>query len=411
MSDAGAGLPGALGPMYVVRAFDAVASAVTAYGVPLLVMLTTGSPALTGIAFAVEWAPRLVAFGVAGTLADHFGPSRCLRKANAVRAVFVGLVGVVLWAIDDGPVALAAVMMLGAVSGFLAEISFVAIETLGSNAARRSGDRAHQVQAALTGIDQGAALAGPLLGALALFAGPLLLLVGVAALSLAAAALTHTQPVPTPHVAGEASLLTGWRTLRGIPVLLWLVAGLAASNLATGVVQAGAPVMVIGHFRHSSAQVGLLWSGAAVASLAAVWGAQRAVSRWGIWRVGVVSAAVCTLASLSVAVASDFAAYAVAVAVLMAADGGQTVILRTLRARLIPPSGFASTLSVTIVLLLFPYPLAGLVVGGVPADHLGEVMAGCGLLQGVVLTCAFLRLRRALVAERAAPAAAAVPAN
>ncbi|WTV95405.1 MFS transporter [Streptomyces jietaisiensis] len=404
-------MPGALGSMYVVRAFDAVANAVVAYGVPLLVLLTTGSPALTGVAFAVEWAPRLVAFGVAGALADRFGPSRVLREANLVRAVFVSLAALVLWAVGEGTAALAAVMMLGAVSGFLAEISFVAVETLGSNAAHRSGDRGHQVQAALTGIDQGAALAGPLLGALALLVGPLLLLAGVAALALAAAVFTRAQTVPAPHVVGQANFVTGWRTLRGIPVLLWLVAGLAASNLATGVVQAGAPVMVIGHFRHSSTQVGLLWSGAAVASLIAVWCAQRAVSRWGIWPVGAVSAAVCTLASLSVAVASGFAAYAVTVAVLMAADGGQTVILRTLRARLIPPSGFASTLSVTIVLLLFPYPLAGLVVGGVPADHLGEVMAGCALLQGLVLACAFFRLRKALTAERLASAAAAVAAN
>jgi len=52
--------------LYVMRAAYALASAVTAYAVPLLVLLASGSAVLTGVAFAAEWAPRLVAFGFAG---------------------------------------------------------------------------------------------------------------------------------------------------------------------------------------------------------------------------------------------------------------------------------------------------------------------------------------------------------
>lgn len=162
----------ALGRVYAMRAADAMASALAAYGVPLLVLLTTGSTGLTGLAFAVQWAPRLAAFGFAGALADRYGPSPVFRTANMVRAMFVSLVATVLLSAEGETAALVVVMVFGAISGLLAEVSFVAAETVGSNAARRSEGRAHQVQAALTGIDQGAALVGALLGASPSSPGP-----------------------------------------------------------------------------------------------------------------------------------------------------------------------------------------------------------------------------------------------
>ncbi|MEV5085810.1 transposase, partial [Streptomyces sp. NPDC056159] len=48
------------------------------------------------------------------------------------------------------------------------------------------------------------------------------------------------------------------------------------------------------------------------------------------------------------------------VALFMAADGGLTVVLRTLRSQVIPPAAFGTTLSLTILLL--PFPLAGILL-------------------------------------------------
>ncbi|WP_406080457.1 hypothetical protein OG468_08535 [Streptomyces zaomyceticus] len=50
-------------------------------------------------------------------------------------------------------------------AGLLSEVSFVAVETLGAEACRRLGAEAHRAHAVQTGIDQGAILVGPLLGA------------------------------------------------------------------------------------------------------------------------------------------------------------------------------------------------------------------------------------------------------
>ncbi|MFJ4868568.1 hypothetical protein [Streptomyces sp. NPDC088757] len=143
------------------------------------------------------------------------------------------------------------VLAFGSVSGLLAEVSFVAMETLGAEAGHRMGDAAHRAQAAQTGIDQGAILLGPLLGGLLLLTSPTALLTVVALLSLTAAATAPGHVSGVDHQPTSSSLRTGWTTLRRTPALVWLVGGLAASNLATGVLQAAAPITVVRHF-HSS---------------------------------------------------------------------------------------------------------------------------------------------------------------
>src|SRR5205823_2019543 len=80
-------VPTLLRGIYLPRSMDAAAFAMTTYGIPLLVLATTNSAALTGAAFALEWIPRLGAFAVAGPLVDRHGTTTVLRLASAARAV------------------------------------------------------------------------------------------------------------------------------------------------------------------------------------------------------------------------------------------------------------------------------------------------------------------------------------
>ncbi|MER5613945.1 MFS transporter [Streptomyces sp. NPDC002215] len=380
---------------YLMRGADALASATATYAIPLLVLVTTGSTALTGVAFLLEWSPRLAAFAFAGSLVDRWGAGRVFRVSNLVRTVMVVLAGAVLLALPSaGTMTTCVVLAFGAVSGLLAEVSFVAVETLGAEVSRRMGGAAHRVQSVQTGIDQGAMLVGPLLGGLLLLAGPAVLLAVVALLALAAAATTSGDAGNAVHRPVSSSLLTGWETLRRTPALAWLVGGLAVSNLTTGVLQAAAPITVIHNFHHSTASVGSVWSAAAVVALVAVWASRRAIDRFGIWPVGVVGAGFATAACLATALAPSFTAYTVAVAVVMAGEGVMTVVLRTLRSRLIPVRAFGSTLAVTIILVLLPLPLAGALVAVVPVAAISHVLLACAVLQGLALGACFAGLRR-----------------
>ncbi|WP_405814471.1 hypothetical protein [Streptomyces sp. NBC_01390] len=64
----------------------------------------------------------------------------------------------------------------------------------------------------------------------------------------------------------------------------------------------------------------------------------------------------------------------------MAGEGALTVVLRTLRPRLTPAAAFGSTLSVTIVLVVLPMPVAGALPG---------LLLACAVLQGAAVALAF----------------------
>ncbi|MFB7270742.1 MFS transporter [Streptomyces sp. NPDC056244] len=389
-------VPGLLRTVYLPRGADAGASAMTTYGIPLLVLATTGSASLTGLAFALEWIPRLSAFAVAGAMVDRYGTTAVFRLASAVRALVVLAAALVLPAQTDGPAATVTVMVLAGASGVLTEFSYVAAETAGGTASRAAGGAAHRVQSVLFGIDQVSTLAGPALaGVLLERSGPAGMLLTTAGFSLLAAGLAPRQPAPATASSARVvkGLRTGWSALRSLPALAWLVAGLVVSNLSVGVLQAATPVIVVKELGHSSADVGLVWSAAAVASLITVTLCRTAIDRWGLWPVGALSGTLAAGATLAVAQARTYSTYLVLIAVLMAGEGGLTVVLRTLRSRLIPAGTFSATLSLTILLLLLPFPFAGLLVAAVPPEHLGHVITGCAIFQALGLATAFTRLR------------------
>ncbi|MET9956442.1 MFS transporter [Streptomyces sp. NPDC006339] len=385
--------------IYLPRTADALAFAMSTYGIPLLVLATTRSATLTGAAFALEWIPRLAAFGWAGSVVDRRGASVVFHLASLGRALALTTGAVLLYLYPSGIVASVTVMALAATTGVLTEFSYIAAETAGAAAGRRAGARAHRVQAVLLGIDQTATLAGPALAGLLLLTGPPQMLAVITALSLLAALLAlRTPPSPVaparlPKGQTNAGLLTGWRTIRSLPALGWLVTGLTLSNLATGLFQAAGPVIVVQHYGQSTTAVGLVWSAAAGATLLAVTICRFAIDRLGLWPVGAACASLASLACLAAAQAPDYLSYLILVALLMAGEGGMTVVLRTLRSRLIPPEKFGSTLSATILILLLPFPVAGVLTALTPPEALGHVITACAALQALGLFLAFARLR------------------
>ncbi|MER6461651.1 MFS transporter [Streptomyces sp. NPDC001228] len=381
--------------IYLPRTADALAFAMATYGIPLLVLATTRSAALTGVAFTLEWIPRLASFGWAGSVVDRHGAALVFHRASLGRALALAAGAILLHLYPAGTAASVTVMVLAATTGVLTEFSYIAVETAGAAAGRRAGPRAHRVQAVLLGIDQTATLAGPALAGVLLLAGPPSMLAVITVLSLTAAWLALRTPpsARAPDGQAGAGLLTGWRTIRSLPALGWLVTGLTLSNLATGLLQAAGPVIVVQHFGQPTTAVGLGWSAAAAATLLSVTLCRFALDRFGLWPVGATCAALASLGCLAAAQAPDYRSYLVLVTVLMAADGGLAVVLRTLRSHLIPADRFGSTLSVTILILLLPFPAAGVLTALTPPDALGPVITTCAVLQALGLLCAFARLR------------------
>ncbi|WP_369153484.1 MFS transporter [Streptomyces sp. R17] len=379
--------------IYLPRLADATASSMATYGIPLLVLGTTNSASLTGVAFVLTWAPRLCTFGLAGMAVDRYGPARVFRLAAATRAMVVGCVAPALVMADDD-MTLGLVMLLAACAGCLTQFSYIAAESVGAVASRDAGDAGHRVQSVLLGIDQTAALVGPAAGGFLLqwdgSSGMLAVLGGLSTLAAAIAPRMRRTPVQASEATAPAApgWRVGWSTLRALPALAWLVAGLAFSNLALGLLEAATPVIVVKHLGQSSASVGVIWSCAAAASLLAVAICRVMIDRWGLPVVGRCAALVTSVPCFLIAHADSYGAYLALIAVFMAGDSVLAVVLRTLRSRLIPVDVFGSTLSVTVLLLLLPYPLAGLLMAAVGPAAIPTLITVCAVLQSLGLACA-----------------------
>ncbi|MFB6962603.1 MFS transporter [Streptomyces sp. NPDC056309] len=385
--------------VYAPRACDALAYSMSTYAMPLVVLATTGSASLTGLAFALEWIPRVAAFGFAGTLVDRSGAAIVCFIASLTRALLVAGAGVALRLVPPGTAETVTVMALAAVTGALTQFSFIANEAVGAVVSRQTQGQPHKVQSVLIGIDQTATLIGPALGGVLLLTGPTRMLACLSVLSFASAALALQTP-PTPlrtarrgAPAPGGGLREGWQTLRLLPSLRRLVAGLACSNLTLGLLQSASPILVEDHFGHSPAAAGALWSIAAAATLVAVACCRAGLDRLGLWGVGVISATIAAAASLAVPQAPSYTGYVTLIALFMAADGGLTIVLRTLRSQVIPPAAFGTTLSLTILLLLLPFPLAGILLALTPPPYLNSLIGACALLQALTLLVTFLQLR------------------
>ncbi|MFJ5157537.1 MFS transporter, partial [Streptomyces sp. NPDC088353] len=330
--------------VYAPRACDALAYSMATYAMPLVVLATTGSASLTGLAFALEWIPRVAAFGFAGTLVDRSGAAIVCFIASLTRALLVAAASVALHLVPPGTAETVTVMALAAVTGALTQFSFIANEAVGAVVSRQTQRQSHKVQSVLIGIDQTATLIGPALGGLLLLTGPTRMLACLSMLSFASAALAlQTPPTPlrTTRHGGPApggGLREGWQTLRSLPSLRRLVAGLACSNLTLGLLQSASPILVEDRFGHSPAAAGALWSIAAAATLVAVACCRAGLDRLGLWGVGAISATIAAAACLAVPQAPSYTSYVTLIALFMAADGGLTIVLRTLRSQVIPPA-------------------------------------------------------------------------
>ncbi|MFD8717583.1 MFS transporter [Streptomyces sp. NPDC059629] len=385
--------------IYAPRASDALAFSMATYAMPLLVLTITGSSSLTGLAFALEWTPRIAAFVPAGNAVDRRGAAIVCFIASLARAMVVAVSAVALLMLPRSTAETVVVLALAAVTGTLSQFGFVANEAVGAIVTRRDQARPHGVQAVLVGIDQTAAVVGPLLAGFLLLAGPGWMLGCLSAVSLIAAVLGLQTP-PTPLRAARAgatgndgTLRLGLRTLLALPALGWLVAGLACSNLALGLLQSASPVIVVETFGRSSADVGAMWSAAAVATLLAITCCRLLLSRLDLWGVGMVSATLASAACLAITQAPSYASYTVLIAIFMAGDGGLTVVLRTVRSLIIPTTALGATLSLTMLLLLLPFPAAGILVALTPPPHLSNVILACALVQAAALVTIFARLR------------------
>ena len=210
----------------------------SAIAIPWLVLTTTGSPVLTGLAGFAEMLPYVVAKALGGPLIDRIGARPTSVWCDLLSTLAVTLVPLLFWA---GLLSIWVLLPAVALIGVLRAPSDAAKQALVPAVASLGQVPMERVTGVIGTSDRlagtlGAASAGALIAVLgpapALLANALAFLLSALVVGLGIASRPPERPSgPRVESTYRAELGEGWTVLRGDPVLVSMVLMIAVTNL------------------------------------------------------------------------------------------------------------------------------------------------------------------------------------
>jgi hypothetical protein len=361
-------------------------------------MIYSAANSLTwsGVAFLIEWLPRLLSLPVAGALVDKVGPRRVFMITNLTRmsVLFVATLAITIrpewWPLYVG---------IAVVNGIAGQLSFVAAEHLGVSV--RTEKARHEVQSVQVSIDQTVTVLGPLLAGALIMVNAAAVLITVGVMALASVCIAATLQAHLSRRAKAISVRRGF--LEGVSViaasrtLQYVIAGTIAFNFLLAFITVMTPAIVKGRFAGTDTDVTFLWAVGALASIVAVALASRLIRRGSIVRIGAIAGCLASVAIACASMAHSLLTYVICVALFIAMDGVYAVYIRTARAKIVPLEQFGVTIGVIVLLSIIPFPLAGLLVAVIMPSALSMVLVGCTVLCLIVTILSYIKIDASLL--------------
>jgi MFS family permease len=334
--------------------------------VPLAIFKSTGDVKYSGLAFVIEWLPRILFFPLAGFFVDRMKARHLFFGVEFGRAMVL-VAALAFIAGGARPFIVLAVMM--AVLSVAYILNFVGTEAV----LPRNLDAADlpKAQAMLQGVDQVTMVLGPALaGAVSVWGGlnPILM-AGAAMFGLSALLLLGLNTRPVAQADGQFSMAglalsnrTAFKVLMENKVLFHLSALTWVVNLIYGAALVVSASVVLKVFALPEAYFGVLQVGAAITSLAAFAVVPSLARRYGLPTLGVVCFWAMILSGLVLALSGQFPLYAAGYAALMAFDGGFSVYIRSVRAQIIPREHMGKTTGLIGLMNMCSIPMSAAAV-------------------------------------------------
>ena len=369
-----------------LRAFGAglmlglIAEQVVLFAVPLIIYQDTGSVAYSGIAFAVEWVPALIAYPFAGLLADRLGGRRLFLNANAARSACMLVAMAACWWAPA--ITIVALMVNSALlSVLMAPIRMSVEKTVPTLA---EGDSLSRLQSLVQNIELLARALGPGVAAgLAYWMGKLPLLL-VAACAFALAAL-FWRGMPTGLRDQGASsrigedLALGWKLLiANRPVVLLALVNFTI-NLAFAIAISANAYLITGVFHSTDGVFGLMNAAAGLLGFMNLLLIPRLLDSWSIYRLGAAGFVVMCCGLVSMAWTSNVWVYVASFVAAMAGVAWFNVFNRTQRVKAIEPEHLGKVIGPFYLINSLSYPIAGIITASLGPNlgvqHILQFMA------------------------------------
>ncbi|MBC3207203.1 MFS transporter [Pseudomonas sp. SWRI111] len=354
------------------------------FAVPLMIFQLTGNVRYSGIAFALEWLPALIAYPFAGLLADRFGGRLLFRAANTARGLSLGVTLWICWFAPQWTIW--ALIGNGIVLSVLMAPVRMAVEK--SVPLIAGPERLAHCQSLVQNMELLAMALGPALAAgLAMYTDKRWLL-GLAAMALFGAALCwRNLPTARTPASGAGSVLKdlalGWRLLLGNRPVLTLAGLNFTINLAFAAVLSANAFVISGVFSAADGVFGLMNAGAGALGLLNFILVPRLLARLSIYRLGALGFALLCLGLICMGVANGVVLYALSFLLAMAGCAWFNVFNRTQRIKAIDKAHLGKVMGPFYLVNLLSYPLGGLLTASVGHVYGPQVLI---LVLALVLT-------------------------
>ncbi|UTH76524.1 MFS transporter [Chromobacterium sp. IIBBL 290-4] len=375
------------------------------FAIPLIVFRTTGSAAMSGLAFLCEWLPRVLSLPVAGALSDKMGGRRVYLFADGIRAAACLLAALTLAAWPERSFALCAMLM--AVCAACYAQAFIALESTIPRLV--SPERMPKAQSLLQAMDYSSSLLGPALaGSLALWL-PISRLPIIAALAFGLSALAAlATPGAAANVASPGKpyqLRQGFGLLRTARPLQALVALSMLVNLIIGLALSTGAALTIGAFGQGDQTYAGLQTGMGALSIASFLLIPWLLKKANVYQLGIAAFALIVCGGLLMGAARQFWLFAMGYALSFGLCGLFNVFIRTERLHWIERDQLGRAISVIVLLNQLSLPLAGLLVAALGNRIAPQMLFyAAALLAGALGLPLSAYLRPRAITARATPA-------
>lgn len=339
------------------------------FSAPLIVYQATGSIAKSGLAFFIEWTPRILSLPIAGFFADRMDHKTLYFVADLSRALICFISFLALkyqWA---SPFLVVSLMM-----ALLAIFNSLAFITIEATVPKLFGPKdLPKAQSFLQGLDQLSQVAGPALAALLLSIADRSHLVGLASLGFMFSAInvftlgpllpqktTLESPLTWKEFMGKLhfgfNIFISKRDLILLSVLACVV------NLVMGTTLAQVAPLISGTFGRTDQFFGGMTTMAAILSILTFTQIPKISKYLSLKSLGGYSLGLLVLAGLLLSQAPNVGIFVVGYGILTSGCAVFNIFMRTWRAQIIPKEHLGKVIGILVLINNCTLPLSGILV-------------------------------------------------
>lgn len=338
------------------------------FSAPLIIYQATGSVAKSGLAFFIEWTPRILTLPIAGLFADRFSHKSLYVTTDISRAI-ICLLGYLALKINLADPFVVISFMMGLLSIFNS-VSFITIEA--TLPRLFSASDLPKAQSFLQGLDQLSQVAGPALAALFLSFVDRSSLIGFAAIGFLVSGLNIFIIGPLLSVNSVNSPLSvrdffnklkfGFNIFISKQELIILSILACMVNLIMGTTLAQVAPLVTGTFGKSDQFFGGMTTLAAILSILTFTQIPKLAMRLSMRRLGIWSLISLVLAGLLLAKAPRIEVFVLGYALMICGCAIFNIFMRTWRAQIIPKEHLGKVIGILVLINNSTLPLSGVLV-------------------------------------------------